>query len=62
MSMNFIGNCPDCDGGVCSMNCSSALLVTGAEWISASIWAGVFPAKATAEWVAEFRAAQGVKS
>jgi hypothetical protein len=56
MSAHIIGDCPDCSDGLCTMNCGSALLVTGTEWIAASIWVGVFPTKATAAQVAAFRA------
>lgn len=55
MSIQFIGNCADCSGGICTMNCSTALVVTGSEWIAASIWAGVFPAKASAAQVKAYR-------
>lgn len=53
-----LGDCPDCADGECTMNCSSAVHCTQTEWIAASMWAGVFPKKATAKQVAGFLAAQ----
>ena len=58
MSIQFIGDCADCTAGVCTMNCSTALVVSGSEWIAASIWAGVFPEKASAAQVKAYRAQQ----
>ena len=56
MSDHSIGSpCGDCIDGGCTMNCSSAERASGSEWIAASIWAGVFPAKASAEQVREWR-------
>lgn len=52
-----LGDCPDCAEGECSMNCSSAIQCTGSEWIAASIWAGVFPQRASAKQVGEYLAA-----
>jgi hypothetical protein len=52
MAQHMIGTgCNDCLDGVCTMNCSSAVLATGTDWIAASIWSGTFPQKATAEQV-----------
>jgi hypothetical protein len=63
MSIQQIGkNCADCCDGVCTMNCSGATMATGSEWIAASIWAGVFPSKATADQVIAWRAAQGIEA
>lgn len=50
-----IGSCDDCVDGCCTMNCSSAVLVTQKEHLAASMWSGVFPAKATATQVLEYR-------
>lgn len=58
MTIITLGDCPDCVEGVCTMNCTSAVIVTGAEWVAASIWAGIFPSKATAAQVADFLAAK----
>jgi hypothetical protein len=57
VTMHQVGTgCPDCIDKTCAMNCSSATVATGTEWIAASLWAGVFPAKADAAQVAAWRA------
>lgn len=62
MTLHHLGDCEDCTDGICTMNCSSAISVNGTEWIAASIWAGIFPAKASAEqtraWFERDRRAQ----
>lgn len=56
MSDHSIGSpCADCVDGGCTMNCSSSERASGSEWIAASIWAGVFPQKASAEQVRNWR-------
>lgn len=55
--MNLVGTgCDDCVDGACTMNCSSAAIATTREWIAASMWARVFPKKATADQVRQWRA------
>lgn len=56
MALYRLGDCEDCIDGQCTMNCSSAVLVTGSEHIAASIWSGVFPQKASAQQVREWQA------
>ncbi|WP_341209837.1 hypothetical protein [uncultured Sphingomonas sp.] len=55
--MHYVGKpCEDCSEGVCTMNCSGAVTTTRLEWLAASMWAGVFPEKATAEQVRAWKA------
>lgn len=53
----YVGKpCDDCAEGSCTMNCSGAVQATRSEWIAASMWAGAFPEKATAEQVRQWKA------
>lgn len=56
--MIMVGDCADCSDGLCTMNCSSAVMTTNAEHISASIWCGSFPAKATSAQLRNFQMAR----
>jgi len=47
MTMNLYGSCDDCVDGLCSMNCSSAVLVTAAEHIAHDMRMGRFPARSS---------------
>lgn len=44
---NLYGSCEDCTDGLCSMNCSSAVLVTTAEHIAHDMRMGRFPARSS---------------
>ena len=55
--IRMVGDCTDCVDQICTMNCSTATPATDREWLAASFWHDVFPKKASAAQIQEWRAA-----